>query len=173
MLPFPEELQLRTLMTTRPAGAAPNPARSTTSSSSLMFALIETKGATHIAIHIPAEGADKTIPALVGMLEENAVFVCRGYSQIETRTPEMSIQLGDKLFFANSDEELAIVIPSSASVLDDSFVKEAPEVKISNQKAIDRRDAEIKRLRTELEHTKQQLQDLQERINAVDEIDQD
>ncbi|MFM1799063.1 MAG: hypothetical protein RLZZ117_1341, partial [Cyanobacteriota bacterium] len=34
-----------------------------------MFALIETNGATHIAIHIPHDGADKSIPALVGMLE--------------------------------------------------------------------------------------------------------
>ena len=138
-----------------------------------MFALIETKGATHIAINIPPEGADKTIPALVGMLENNAVFVVRGYSQVETRVPEMSIQLGDKLSLANSDEELAIVIPSRANVLDDSFVHESPEVRISNKKAIDSRDAEIKRLRTELAHTKQQLQDLQDRINAAAETDED
>ncbi len=138
-----------------------------------MFALIDTKSATHIAINIPHDGADKTIPALVGMLENNAVFIARGYNQIETRVPEMSIQLGDKLLLANSDEELAIVIPSRTNVLDDSFVKESPEVRISNKKAIDSRDAEIKRLRTELAHTKQQLQDLQDRINAAAETDED
>jgi hypothetical protein len=132
-----------------------------------MFALIELNNATHIGIYIPSEGADKAIPALVGMLENNAVFVVQGYNRLETCKPQMSIQLGDKLSIANSDEELAIVIPSSASVLDDSFVKEAPEVKISNQKAIDRRDAEIKRLRTELEHTKQQFQDLQDATRVL------
>jgi hypothetical protein len=137
-----------------------------------MFALIDTKRATHIAINIPHDGADKTIPALVGMLENNAVFIEKSYSGIETRVPEMSIQLGDKISLANSDEELAIVIPSSTSVLDDSFVQESPEVRISNKKAIDSRDAEIKRLRTELAHTKQQLQDLQDRINAAADSDE-
>jgi hypothetical protein len=134
-----------------------------------MFALIETKGASHIAINIPHEGSDKTIPALVGMLENNAVFVAKGYSTLETRVPEMSIQLGNKIFFENSETELAIRIPGSASVLDDSFVHEAPEVKVSSQKAIKKKEDEIARLRTELAHTKQQLADLQERINAAAE----
>jgi hypothetical protein len=132
-----------------------------------MFALIHTKGATHIAINIPHDGADKTIPALVGMLENNAIFVDRCYSGVETRVPEMSIQLGNKLSFDTHDEELAIVIPSSTSVLDDSFVQESPEVRISNKRAIESRDTEINRLRTELAHTKQQLQDLQDRIDTA------
>ncbi len=135
----------------------------------IMFALIETKGASHIAINIPHEGADKTIPALAGMLENNAVFIVKGYGILETRVPEMSIQLGDKIFLENSETELAIQVPASASVLDDSFVNEAPEVKVSSQKAIKRKDDEIARLRTELAHTKQQLTDLQERINAAAE----
>jgi hypothetical protein len=129
-----------------------------------MFALIDTNGATHIAINIPPDGADKTIPALVGMLENNAVFVNRHYSGIETRVPEMSIQLGDKLSFESSNEEMVIVIPSKTNVLDDSFVMEAPEVRISNMKAIQAKDGEIKRLRNELEHTKHRLQCLQDEI---------
>jgi hypothetical protein len=131
-----------------------------------MFALIETKGATHIAINIPHDGADKTIPALVGMLENNAVFVSKGYRALETRVPEMSIQLGDRIVMDNSEEELAIQIPGSTSVLDDSFAKETPEVLISNRKAIERKDKEIERLATELAHVKQQLGDLRERINS-------
>jgi hypothetical protein len=131
-----------------------------------MFALIETKGATHIAINIPHDGADKTIPALVGMLENNAVFVSKGYRTLETRKPEMSIQLGDRIVIDNSDEELVIQIPGSASVLGDSFVTETPEVLISNRKAIERKDKEIERLATELAHVKQQLADLRERINS-------
>jgi hypothetical protein len=131
-----------------------------------MFALIDTNGATHIAINIPHEGADKTIPALVGMLEKNAVFVHRSYNRLETRVPEMSIQLGDLLPLDKHDAELVIVIPSSTSVIDDSFVNETPEVKISNKKAIERKDREIQRLATELAHLKQQLADLRERINS-------
>ena len=132
-----------------------------------MFALIETKGATHIAINIPHDGADKTIPALVGMLENNAVFVSKGYRMIETRVPEMSIQLGDRIVMDGSEEELVIQIPGSPSILDDSFVKETPEVLISNKKAIERKDKEIERLATELAHVKQQLADLRESIEAA------
>ncbi len=131
-----------------------------------MFALIETKGATHIAINIPHDGADKTIPALVGMLENNAVFVSKGYRTLETRKPEMSIQLGDRIVMDNSDEELVIQIPRSTSVLGDSFVTETPEVLISNRKAIERKDKEIERLATELAHVKQQLADLREMIRS-------
>jgi hypothetical protein len=137
-----------------------------------MFALIETKGATHIAINIPLEGADKTIPALVGMLENNAVFINRGYSTLETIKPVMSIQLGDKISIEKDDSELVIVTPRCASVLDDSFVNETPEVKISHKKGVERKEQEICRLRTELAHTKQQLQDLQDlqdRISAAAE----
>ena len=100
------------------------------------------------------------------MLENNAVFVSKGYRALETRVPEMSIQLGDRIVMDNSEEELAIQIPGSTSVLDDSFAKETPEVLISNRKAIERKDKEIERLATELAHVKQQLGDLRERINS-------
>jgi hypothetical protein len=132
-----------------------------------MFAFIDTKNATHIAINIPKEGADKTIPALVGMLERNAVFIHKGYSTLETRAPQMSIQLGDKIALDNSDLELIVLAPSSTEILDESFVHESPEVKISNRKAIETKDAEIQRLRTELAHVKQQLSDLRENIEAA------
>jgi len=134
-----------------------------------MFAFIETNQATHIAINIPQDGAEKTIPALVGMLESNAVFIQKGYNTIETRQPKMSIQLGDSVSVDNSDTEMVIQIPGSACLLDDSFVMETPVVRISNQKAIKRKDEEIQRLRTELAHVKQQFADLQDRINAAAE----
>ena len=133
-----------------------------------MFALIDTKGATHIAIHIPHQGADRSIPALVGMLESNSVFVAKGWNSLEMRTPEMTIQLGDTLSLHNSDIELAITIPHSAHCLDDSFVAEAPEVWASFKKGIERRETELTRLRTELAHVKQQLEDLQNTYTSED-----
>lgn len=132
-----------------------------------MFAFIETNHATHIAINIPQQGADKTIPALVGMLENNAVFIRKSYGTLETCTPEMSIQLGDLIRLDNHESELAIVIPDSTSTLDDSFVQETPAIRISNKKAIEKKDAEIARLRTELAHAQQQLTDLRESIEAA------
>jgi hypothetical protein len=131
-----------------------------------MFAFIDIKSATHIAIHIPHQDADKTIPSLVGMLENNAVFIRKGYGTLETCVPEMSIKLGNKVSVDNSETELAVVIPDSTSILDHSFVQETPEVRISNSKAIERKDAEIARLRTELAHVKQQLADLRESLEV-------
>ncbi len=130
-----------------------------------MFALINTKGANHIAIHIPHEGADKTIPALVGMLEQNAVFINKGWGTLETTTPEMSVALGDKITLETNDAVLAVVVPSRAAILDESFVHATPEVRLSYKKVIEKGEAEIQRLRTELAHVKQQLIDLQDRIN--------
>jgi hypothetical protein len=136
-----------------------------------MFAFIETNNATHIAIAIPLEGADKTIPALVAMLENNAVFVQKGYDTLETRKPKMTIELDSEIEVKGRESTLSIRIPGSTSVIDDSFVLETPEVRISNQKALAQKDAEISRLRTELAHVKQQFTDLQERINAAAESD--
>jgi hypothetical protein len=96
------------------------------------------------------------------MLECNAVFIQKGYSTLETRTADMSIQLGDKITLDNSDSELIVLMPSSTEILDESFVHESPEVLVSNRKAIEKKDAEIQRLRTELAHTKQQLLDLKD-----------
>ena len=132
-----------------------------------MFALIKTNGATHIAISIPLEGADKTIPALVGMLENNATFVNQGYNTIRTVEPQMSIELKDSISMANSDEELLIIKKNNYIISEPFFEIDSPAVLISNKKGIERRDSEIKRLNTELAHVKQQLDDLR---NAIEEV---
>jgi hypothetical protein len=136
-----------------------------------MFAFIETNHATHIAIAIPLEGADKTIPALAGMLENNAIFIQEGFNTLETRKPKMTIRLDNEIVVEGRESTLSIQIPGSTNVIDDSFVLETPEVRMSNQNALARKDAEISRLRTELAHVKQQFTDLQERINAAAESD--
>ena len=133
-----------------------------------MFALIDTKGATHIAINIPLQGAEKTIPALVGMLERNAKFICKSWSEIEERKPEMSIQLGNQIVFENRESEVVILSPDSTSVLSESFVPMEPAVLVSNKKAMEAKEVEISRLRTELAHVKQQLADLQELTSQED-----
>ena len=133
-----------------------------------MFALVDTKGATHIAINIPLQGAEKTIPALVGMLEQNAKFICKSWSEIEERKPEMSIQLGNQIVFENRESEVVILSPDSTSVLSESFVPMEPAVLVSNKKAMEAREVEISRLRTELAHVKQQLADLQELTSQED-----
>ena len=138
-----------------------------------MFALINTKGATHIAIHVPLLNSDRTVPALAGMLEHNSVFIQKGYSTLETCRPEMSIILSNKYSIEGRDAELAVVVPKSGHILDETFVLETPEVRISNANAIAARDREIERLSTELADAKHQLQCFQDKIKAAAETEED
>lgn len=120
-----------------------------------MFAVIETNGASHIAINIPHEGSEKSLPALARMLEQNAVFIKKGYQEVSVVAPVMSITLGNSFVVDNSDDVL--VVKESGAVIGDDFVNHTPEVAVSNSKALKREKDEISRLRTELSYTKQQL----------------
>lgn len=136
-----------------------------------MFALIETNGATHIAIHIPADGADKSLPALARMLEKNSIFIAKGWHELRPVQPRMSITLGDKIEIEGDVE--TIIVCESDCVLDDSFVAASPEVFTSNAAFIKKRDEEISRLRTELNHVKNELNAAREMISTMSIADSD
>lgn len=137
-----------------------------------MFAVIETKNATHIAIHIPHEGSDKSLPALAAMLENNATFINKGWREIGVVKPEMSIILGDK-FDTESDDAGELLIQTSPAVVGDEFVIATPDVFVSNKKAIAKKQEEIERLRSELQSVKYQLDAANSRINALVSADSD
>lgn len=121
-----------------------------------MFALIETKGATHIAICIPREKADQSIPAIVGLFEDNATFIYKGYTEMEVRKPDITIVLGDVLTFEGYQNEMVVTKPGNQTVFD-SYTPLTPEVLASNKKGIEAKDQEIKRLRAELTLTENKL----------------
>jgi len=130
-----------------------------------MFALIKTNGATEIAIHIPHQGAEKTLPALAAMLEQNATFIDRGYYEANVVKPEMQIVLGNT--YIMDGEKPTIEIAASGSVIGEDFVLDSPEVRVSFKKAIDGKDKEIERLRAELSMAKMERDRLQDRINEI------
>lgn len=130
-----------------------------------MFAVIDTNGANQIVIHIPHEGADKTLPALARMLEQNATFVRTGYSDMAVVKSSMSITLGNTFTIKNSDEELAIA--ESGAVIGDDFVNATSEVFVSNAQARKKAADEAQRLRTELTYTKDELARLREQLAAL------
>lgn len=100
-----------------------------------MFALIETNGATHIAIHVPHQGAEKTLPALAAMLEQNATFICKGWRELSTRKPTMSIVLGDRIKVEDS-EEGELIVAESGAVIGDDFEHATPELFLANKKQL-------------------------------------
>jgi hypothetical protein len=121
-----------------------------------MFALIETKGATHIAVCIPRENADKSIPAIVGLFEDNTKFIQKGFSELSVCKPNITIVLGQVLTFENYQNEMVVTIPDSNTVFE-GYYPLTPEVLLSNKKAIEAKDQEIKRLRAELTLTENRL----------------
>lgn len=134
-----------------------------------MFAVIETNNASHVVIHIPHEGSEKSLPALARMLENNATFVRSGYSEFSIVKPSMNIVLGESYKIDRSDEEL--VITASPDVLSSDFQIATPEVFVSNAKSAKKKDEEISRQRTEINFLKQQLEQATAQIKALTEID--
>ena len=135
-----------------------------------MFAVIETNNASHVVIHIPHEGSEKSLPALARMLEQNAVFVRSGYSEFSIVKPTMNIVLGASYKIDRSDEEL--VIKESQHVVSDDFQVATPDVLVSNAKSIKKKDEEISRQRTEINFLKQQLEQTTAQIKALTELEE-
>jgi hypothetical protein len=135
-----------------------------------MFVSIDTKGANHIVIHIPHEGADKSLPAIARMLEQNAVFIQKGWSSAALVKPEMSIVLGDK-FEVEKDGDEPIVVKESTAVLPDDFVAATPDVFVSNAKAAKKAAEDSQRLRTEVSHLKDQIESLKAQLQVLAEAE--
>jgi len=133
-----------------------------------MFILIDAKGASHIAISVPQEGADCSLPAIVGMLEENAVFLGMSYSGPTQKVkPKITIELGNELSFENRAEELYILNPDSQCVLRRSLDPHTPELVVSYKKAMEEKDKAMNALRVELAHVKQQLEECNTAYNEA------
>lgn len=131
-----------------------------------MFALIDTKNATHIAIHIPAKGADKSLPALINMLEHNAVFIRRTYHSFEEVVAETSITLGNKLRIDSYDAEL--VIQEAGLEFEESFEPLTPELVVNHSKMVKRNDETIKIKNDEITVLKAQWSAATSRLNQVE-----
>ena len=134
-----------------------------------MFAIIETNGATHIAIHIPHEGSEKNLPALAALLEKNAVFIKQTYQDLVTAKPSMSILLGDVYRIEQYGVEVQLQIPEASEAIGDGFKIASPDVFTSNAKALAKKADELSALQKELayvksenERMKRQLQDIAE-----------
>ena len=133
-----------------------------------MFALIETNGATHIAIHVPHQGADKTLPALTAMLEQNATFIAKSWRELSTKKPSMSIVLGDRIKVEDS-EEGELIVAESGAVIGEDFMIATPEVFVSNAKTLAKLRNNDEKAQTEIRFLKQELESLKARLAELSE----
>lgn len=135
-----------------------------------MFALINTNGASHIAIHIPHQGSEKSLPALAAMLEQNATFLKLGYYECTTVQPEMEIRLGSTV--KQESDKGDVVIAESGAVIDASWVAASPQVFLDNSAAMKKREDEASRLRNEISFLRSERDRLQEQVNSLLESDE-
>ena len=137
-----------------------------------MFALIQTNQATHIAIHIPHDGADKSLPALAAMLEQNAVFIRSNYSETIKVEPSMTIHLKDTIEIPGREINVAIVVPASKRTLSDDFVLATSEAYISNKKTLEQSQEKVSKLTSEVAFLKASLERLQATLDeSKEEVD--
>lgn len=132
-----------------------------------MFAHITTNNATDIVIYIPFEKADKNMPALAEMLEQNSVFVQSGYNSMNIVKPKITFELGGALVLDGRNEEVLVIDTSSCAVVDDQWVSASPEVFSSNKKAIEKLESQLSAerrknsmLTNELEIAKETIREL-------------
>lgn len=137
-----------------------------------MFALIETNGASHIAIHIPHQGADKSLPALAAMLETNATFIAKGWRELSVRKPRMTISLGDRISVEDS-ETGELVVAESGAVIGQEFEIASPALFASNAKVLQKLRDEVEALRKERDYLKSDKTRLEDQIKALTELGQD
>ena len=130
-----------------------------------MFALIKTNNASHIAIHIPTDTAAESLPQLVKMLENNAVFIHQSWNETNIVRPEITITLGETYYTEKDGIELHIT--PKDYVIDTTFEIATPEVLTSNRKMLSKKDAEINKLRTEVSHLKNALENAQHTIDEL------
>jgi uncharacterized protein YaiE (UPF0345 family) len=131
-----------------------------------MFALIETKNATHIAIHIPADKAHESMPALAKMLEQNATFIKQSWREMEVVTPAMSIVLGNSYDIQDNEGE-ALKVAEHSEVIGSEFVADSPDVYRSNKVYREKKETEVTTMRREIDSLKLQVEKLQSALTAA------
>jgi hypothetical protein len=133
-----------------------------------MFAEIKTNGAHTIVIAIPREGADKTLPALARMLENNAVFFSSpSWRDNNIVQPNMTIHLGDSYQFENRDEKFLVQLQDCAAIISEDWQAATPNVLVSNREAIDKLEKRLEERNNQVQLLKLQLDEANEKLQAM------
>jgi hypothetical protein len=111
-----------------------------------MFIQVELKNSQKILISVPAAGAEKSLPQIIKLFENNAIFL-EGYNEFKQYKPEITITLGSTYEHKSyGQDNLVISAPDSFDTIDESFLIATPELYISNKADLAKKDAEIAKL---------------------------
>lgn len=131
-----------------------------------MFMIIDTKGATGILVNVPAQGAATSLPKLVELFEHNAVFINKGWREIKTVRPSISIQLGNSYEALDSEDQHVIVVDGPLTI-DADYEIATPEVFTRNTQQLKKKNEEIESLNRKLKYTEEMLADANRKILAL------
>lgn len=137
-----------------------------------MYALIETNGATHIAIHVQAERASESLMTLAAMLEHNATFIRSSWREQQVVDPVMTISLSSTYQTKDNDGEALLIAPSN-EIIGSEFVIDSPAVYRSNAEYRKKTDDELNTKRREIDALKLQVEKLQAALNAATSQEQE
>ena len=133
-----------------------------------MFIEIKAQSANTILISVPTETSAKSLPSIVEMLENNAVFLHDGWSSLDVIKPKISISLFDEYTAQGGD--VKYTVKSSDAVLSDDFVHCTPEVLVSFKEASKGYKETIEKLKKQISA----LETLNENLRAeIDKADQE
>jgi len=133
-----------------------------------MLMIITTNNASHIAITIPTDVADKALPAIANMFENNTTFLNAGYSSLEEVKPSINIVLGNEFTYERSSDYYTLLIAGNEAVLTEDFLAVAPKAYFSVKQALDTKDKENGKLRNKISVLKEELEELKSRLSALE-----
>ena len=133
-----------------------------------MFMKIKTNNADSIVIGVPTDVAAESLPQLIAMFENNAVFVRKLWgAPYEVVEPKIEIILGDKV--VSSDSEHALAVTSHEAVLDNKFSIHKPSLRADYTTALDKKEKENAKLRAEVNYLKNEITSLKEKLAELTE----
>ena len=133
-----------------------------------MLMIIKTNNASHIAINIPTDVADKALPAIANMFENNTTFLSAGYSSLEEVKPCINILLGNEFIYERS-YDYTLIIKANEDVLTEDFLAVAPKAYFSVKQILDAKDRENRSLRNKINVLEEELEELKTKLAALEE----
>ena len=131
-----------------------------------MFMKIKTNNADSIVIGVPTDVAAESLPQLIAMFENNAVFVRKLWgAPYEVIEPSIEIILGDKV--VSSDSEHTLAVTSHNAVLDNNFSIYQPSLRADYSKALDKKEKENAKLRAEVNYLTNEIASLKESLQNL------
>lgn len=131
-----------------------------------MFINIEVKGATNILISVPSDKSEKALPAIINMLERNAVFIKDNWSSLEKVMPDSTIILGDSYKTKSNNHEIEYKVEAKDHVIE-GFEPASKELFISFADYKKTKDEHIGKLNAEIAELKEKNANLTKKIDAL------